>query len=253
MSAPARSEARSDPTRRRASVAVHRFRAAARCPRSATKPRVRSAAARQVGDAAGAPRGPAYPAAAGRGIRTRIRCPVWHLVHGPAARCGHVTVPRACAAASSRADRCTATMRCPTVQTDAAASSHSAGGQRVRDAQPLEAGADQRRDQALRPLDQAAVRRQPGPLGTRLDVGDDLAGDQADQRRHAQRLLAAGQAPPGDRREQHAVRDPVADRVEHRAERRAEARGRGPSRRRSCRTARRRWPAARRGTAVRAG
>ena len=85
--------------------------------------------------------------------------------------------------------RYTSTMRCPTVHTDAAASSHSATVSAYGTPSPSQPGADQRDDQPLGPLDQPAVGGQPDALGPRLDVGDELAGDQADQRGDAEQPL----------------------------------------------------------------
>ena len=168
-------------------------------------------------------RGPPGRGAAGRldvrrGRWGRLR----RAVHGTPARGGHVADRRA----STRAGR-------PVDGGDPLPDRpHRAGreqpqrhGQGERDAEPLEAGADQRRDQAFGALDETAVRGEPRALGARLDIRDHLPRDQADQRRDAERLLAADQAPPGDRGEQDAVRDAVADRVEHRPERRAEPAG----------------------------
>ena len=87
--------------------------------------------------------------------------------------------------AISRAERCTAAMRCPTVHTDAAASSHSPVASANGMPRPSKPVPTSGRDQPLGPLDEAAVRGQPGALGARLDVGDDLPGDEADQGRHA--------------------------------------------------------------------
>ena len=79
--------------------------------------------------------------------------------------------------------------------TDSAASTQSATGRPQSTPKPVQQAADADDDQPLRPLGDADVAGQAEPLGAGLDVRDDLAGDQAEQRGdHGRARLARSSA-----------------------------------------------------------
>ena len=145
----------------------------------------------------------------------------------PAAYCRSVRLHGAAGSGGrSRALRRASASRWPTVHSDAAASTHSATSSAYGTPRPGEPGADEREDQPLGPLDEPADHAQARPLGPRLDVGDQLPRDQADQGGDAEHAgLADAERPPGEGGEEGAVGDAVAGGVEHRAERGALAPG----------------------------